>query len=85
MAFASQPSVVMMIGDVGSAPGLVSSGSSTNTKQAKSLSVNLETVKIKELQNELEALRRERDEAKRLATEILEKAQKLPINVLEGN
>lgn len=79
------PSVVMTIGAVESVPGQVSS-SSGNMKQAKTEeSLNREMLKIKELQNELEALRRERDEAKRLARDILEKAQNSPMFTLEGN
>lgn len=46
---------------------------------------NLEMLKIKELLNELEALQRERDEAKRLARYLLEKDRKLPVFTLEGN
>lgn len=45
----------------------------------------LEKVKIEELQSEIEALRRERDEAKRLAREALEKSHVLSAKAVEGN
>ena len=45
----------------------------------------LETVKIEELKSEIEALRRERDEAKRLAREALEKSHVLSAKAVEGN
>jgi hypothetical protein len=79
------PNVVTTIGAVESVTGLVS-WSSGNMKQVQTEEpANLEMLKIKELLNELEALQRERDEAKRLARYLLEKDRKLPVFTLEGN
>ena len=49
------------------------------TAAAETAAANAEeALRIKQLQEEIEALRSERDEAKRLATQVLEKVQKLP-------
>ena len=65
---------------------MVSSPYSTRVRQGNTeVLASHEALKIEKLQSELETLRRERDEAKRLAKQVLEKAQKLSMNAVQGN